>query len=125
VQPRRSSRKGKLAGFPRLDRGIANTGARRDGAAHEFIRRLLQHVLPKGFMKVRYYGFLAPSIKIKLNQVELAIHLTHAFELPAKPTPQPARPPPVCRQCGGLLRFYARLRAAQMPAALATGPPGP
>jgi Putative transposase. len=23
----------------------------------EFIRRFLQHVLPSGFMKVRYYGF--------------------------------------------------------------------
>jgi hypothetical protein len=27
--------------------------------AEEFIRRFLQHVLPKGFVKVRYYGFLA------------------------------------------------------------------
>jgi len=27
--------------------------------ALEFIRRFLQHVLPKGFVKVRYYGFLA------------------------------------------------------------------
>jgi hypothetical protein len=24
--------------------------------AFEFIRRFLQHVLPKGFMKIRYYG---------------------------------------------------------------------
>lgn len=29
--------------------------------ACEFIRRFLQHVLPKGFHKVRYYGILAPS----------------------------------------------------------------
>ena len=27
----------------------------------EFMRRFLQHVLPRGFMKVRYYGFLSPS----------------------------------------------------------------
>ena len=27
--------------------------------AEEFIRRFLQHVLPKGFVKVRYYGFLS------------------------------------------------------------------
>jgi hypothetical protein len=27
-------------------------------SAEEFIRRFLQHVLPKGFVKVRYYGFL-------------------------------------------------------------------
>lgn len=29
--------------------------------ALEFIRRFLQHVLPKGFHKVRYYGFLSPK----------------------------------------------------------------
>jgi hypothetical protein len=27
----------------------------------EFIRRFLQHVLPTGFMKVRYYGFMSPA----------------------------------------------------------------
>ena len=27
--------------------------------AHEFIRRFLQHVVPSGFMRIRYYGFLA------------------------------------------------------------------
>ena len=27
----------------------------------EFIRRFLQHVLPKGFVKIRYYGFLSPN----------------------------------------------------------------
>ena len=28
-------------------------------SAVEFIRRFLQHVLPKGFVKIRYYGFFA------------------------------------------------------------------
>jgi hypothetical protein len=28
-------------------------------AAEEFIRRFLQHILPKGFVKVRYYGFFS------------------------------------------------------------------
>ena len=32
--------------------------------ADEFIRRFLLHVLPKGFMKIRYFGFLA-NIKKK------------------------------------------------------------
>jgi hypothetical protein len=27
--------------------------------AHEFIRRFLLHVLPRGFMRIRYYGFLS------------------------------------------------------------------
>jgi hypothetical protein len=32
-------------------------------AAGEFIRRFLLHVLPKGFMKIRYFGFLAHTNK--------------------------------------------------------------
>ena len=32
-------------------------------AADEFIRRFLLHVLPKGFMKIRYFGFLAHTNK--------------------------------------------------------------
>ena len=31
--------------------------------AHEFIRRFLLHVLPKGLMKIRYFGFLSHSNK--------------------------------------------------------------
>ena len=33
--------------------------------ADEFIRRFLLHVLPKGFMKIRYFGFLANKNKKK------------------------------------------------------------
>ena len=36
-------------------------------AAEEFIRRFLQHVLPKGVHKVRYYGLWAPSNKARLQ----------------------------------------------------------
>lgn len=31
--------------------------------AEEFIRRFLLHVLPKGFMKIQYFGFLAHTNK--------------------------------------------------------------
>jgi hypothetical protein len=31
--------------------------------ANEFIRRFLMHVLPRGFMKIRYFGFLAHKNK--------------------------------------------------------------
>ena len=29
----------------------------------EFIRRLMQHVLPSGFKRIRHYGLLAPAVK--------------------------------------------------------------
>ncbi|NVM21885.1 MAG: transposase, partial [Desulfobacterales bacterium] len=32
----------------------------------EFIRRFLQHVLPTGFMKIRYFGFLHPGSSFSL-----------------------------------------------------------
>jgi hypothetical protein len=33
--------------------------------ANEFIRRFLLHVLPKGFIKIRYFGFLSHANKKK------------------------------------------------------------
>src|SRR5574339_807472 len=34
--------------------------------ALDFIHRFLQHVLPKSFVKVRYYGFFAPTLRARL-----------------------------------------------------------
>jgi hypothetical protein len=34
-------------------------------AAHEFIRRFLLHVLPKGFHRIRHYGLLASGVRDK------------------------------------------------------------
>jgi len=42
----------------------------------EFLRRFLQHVLPKGLAKVRHYGFLAPAAKNKLDQVSRTLKLS-------------------------------------------------
>jgi len=49
--------------------------------AEEFAERFLQHVLPRGFTKVRYYGLLSPS---RAKELEAARNL-----LPA-PTAKPA-----------------------------------
>ena len=44
-------------------------------SAEEFIRRFLQHVLPKRFIKVRYYGLLSPSNRqlLKLARTQLGV----------------------------------------------------
>lgn len=39
-------------------------------SAEEFIRRFLQHVLPYHFVKVRYYGFLSPRNRPRLEKVK-------------------------------------------------------
>jgi len=41
--------------------------------AKEFIRRFLQHVPPKGFHKVRYYGLLSSANRPLLKQVQLLL----------------------------------------------------
>ena len=68
--------------------------------ALEFIRRFLQHVLPTGFMKVRYYGFLSPGSKMPLEELRARIEMSFGFEL-AAPEVEPEPPPQiVCRHCG-------------------------
>lgn len=55
--------------------------------AFEFIRRFLLHILPEGFVKIRYYGILSNrNRKTKLNQARqiLGVHLEPAQE--EKPT---------------------------------------
>jgi hypothetical protein len=39
-------------------------------SAEEFIRRFLQHVLPAGLHKVRYYGLWSPSDRKNLCKVQ-------------------------------------------------------
>jgi hypothetical protein len=38
--------------------------------AEQFLHRFLQHVLPKGFVKVRYYGFFAPGSRPHLAALQ-------------------------------------------------------
>jgi hypothetical protein len=54
----------------------------------EFIRRFLQHVLPTGFMKVRYFGFINPNCKVGLEADVL----------------EPWQPI-MCPHCGGALKL--------------------
>ena len=51
--------------FTYKDRQNGNIPRQMTLAATEFIRRFLLHVLPWGFMKIRYYGFLANTNKKK------------------------------------------------------------
>lgn len=52
--------------------------------ALEFIRRFLQHVLPKGFVKVRYYGLFSPGNRHLLATVPQS--LTDSASLPTAAT---------------------------------------
>jgi len=49
--------------FKYCDRSDENKIKELNLKAKEFIRRYLLHILPRGFMKIRYYGFLAHANK--------------------------------------------------------------
>src|ERR1700730_13121878 len=53
--------------------------------AHEFIRRFLLHVIPKGFVRVRHFGFLANRSKSLLSKCRQLLDLGPALpKLPQK-----------------------------------------
>ena len=82
--------------------------------AAEFIRRFLQHVLPTGFMKIRYYGFLSPNCSVPLEKINALIQLAFGFTL-KEPVKQPEPLfQPTCSHCGGLLKYFASLLPYQM-----------
>jgi len=77
----------------------------------EFVRRFLMHIVPKGLMRVRHYGFLANRCRRrKLESVRAA--LVEAEE-PAAPKQHPSPPAEwACRDCGkGRLKVSRRLPA--------------
>jgi len=58
--------------------------------AIEFLRRFLQHVLPDGFHKVRYFGLWSPANRKKLKKVEVQLAeqgktFEEAKEMPVAP----------------------------------------
>src|SRR5208283_2865594 len=84
-------------------------------SSDEFLRRFLLHILPKGFVRIRNFGFLASRKRATL--LPLCFHLLGA-------TPQPQTEPHAsgskdstswrCPQCGGPMRVIQRFTAAEL-----------
>lgn len=81
--------------------------------AEEFIHRFLQHVLPKGFVKVRYYGFFSATRRARL--ASLRQHLSQftasspSAETQPETNPTQAHPKFVCPHCGQLMLLQRTL----------------
>ncbi len=73
--------------------------------AMEFIRRFLQHVLPKGFMKIRHYGFLNPNSVLPIEKVRELISFIHDIIVLFNEIPEPEIPGIKCIHCGHDLKF--------------------
>ena len=50
---------------------------------HAFLARFLQHVLPRGFAKIRSYGLLSPSRRCDLERARHLLHLHSARQTPS------------------------------------------
>ena len=75
--------------------------------AQEFIRRFLCHVLPDRFIKVRYYGFMAPTQRKLLRRVRELLGVEPEQSQSAHQAMDVNKPEdvPRCPKCGDILLF--------------------
>ena len=80
-------------------------------SATEFLRRFVQHILPRGFVRIRQYGFLANRCRtanLALSRQLLATPETSTV-LPAMASTAAWR----CPQCGATMQIRPNLNARQ------------
>jgi hypothetical protein len=70
----------------------------------ECLQRFLQHVLPRGCMKVRYYGIWSPTCRRQLDQARTLLTVpppapTEPASILQPPAPAADPPPMRCPQC--------------------------
>jgi hypothetical protein len=82
--------------------------------ADEFLRRFLWHVLPKGFVRIRFFGFLANRRRATL--LPICRQVLAARPPSSSACPAPAQPPTSwpCPRCGGPMIIIERLTAKQI-----------
>jgi hypothetical protein len=82
----------------------------------EFLRRFLLHLLPRGFVRIRNFGFLANRQRATL--LPLCFRFLQSVICPPEPTTQagqqPQSQPLRCPLCGGTMHILQRLTQAQI-----------
>jgi hypothetical protein len=78
----------------------------------EFVRGFVQHVLPRGFQKIRYYGWMSPNSRLDFDAVKWLVWLflgwTYWLASGHAPQPMPTAVQPIrCTECGGSMRIIA------------------
>jgi hypothetical protein len=85
-------------------------------SADEFLRRFLQHVLPRGFVRIRSFGLLANRQREqRLKHCRQLLGGTASISV-AK-APEPILPPDTsrCQHCGGTLVCIAETSRPRCP----------
>jgi hypothetical protein len=81
----------------------------------EFLRRFLLHLLPKSFVRIRHFGFLASRRRAQLLPLCFAaLDSASAQAETATSTAQDISPNWFCPKCGGPMAIVERLTAAQI-----------
>jgi hypothetical protein len=78
----------------------------------EFLRRFLQHVLPRGFPRIRYFGLLAHRRRSALLPLCRTLLAVEPLSVPATPAATPILW--LCPCCQGPMRVIERLTAQQL-----------
>ncbi len=93
-----------------------------------FIDRFVAHILPKGFVKVRYYGLFRLGVRTDLRRIQAQLHLLRGQDLldPASPRPDPtarAEQLATCPACGARMQCQrlAPSRVRAPPRAMTAG----
>ena len=88
----------------------SNTGEWKTITLHpfEFIRRFLQHVLPRGFQKVRYYGFMTNVNKPILKRIRQLLNINISRKIQSKET-APSLKPVTCPICHKQMQLLANI----------------
>ena len=81
----------------------------------EFLRRFLLHVLPRGFVRIRHFGFLSARRRREL----IAVSRQVLAEAPRPRSPTPTTTPATattwpCPCCGGTMTIIEKLTAQQI-----------
>src|SRR5581483_4645283 len=82
-------------------------------AAEEFIRRFLLHVLPKGLMRIRHYGWMAN--RCRTQRAELCRTLLGESPLSPEPAKQDPTPSRRCPDCGGTVEVIEIVIPRELP----------
>src|SRR5205085_1786739 len=81
-------------------------------SAEEFLRRFVQHVLPRGFVRIRQFGFLANGCRSTLLPVSRQL-LAFPSDVRASSNKLPTKVVWKCPHCGAPMHIHEALSAFQ------------
>lgn len=82
-------------------------------SADEFLRRFVQHVLPRGFVRIRQFGLLANACRTKLIAVSRQL-LAVTPDVRAASTELPTKAAWKCPHCGAPMHIQEKFSALQL-----------